>query len=314
MKRIVKETNYFTVYSIGEGIYAAIAKPGQGAWSNAGIVDLGDSVLIFDSFGTPTAGKELRRQAEDLTGKSVKYLVNSHYHGDHVFGNQAFKDLPIIATSTTLRLCAERHKMGDVESEVKEMEDYLRTIQDKMSAANDQVIKQSLKNQYEEIAKLLEDLPRLEIVLPSLIFEDKKIIRGSEREVELICLGGGHTPSDTFMYIPDGKIAFMGDLLTEKLHLPIFDPAQLQIILRNVNELNIGTFVPGHGRVSDHSLSEALLDYLSFLIEEAKKAQERTEGLEDFLSRIELPEEYADWKGVNGIKANLVMAYHFYEM
>lgn len=313
MKRIVEETNYFTVYSIGEGIYAAIAKTGQGAWSNAGIVDLGDSVLIFDSFGTPTAGKELRRQAEDLTGKSVKYLVNSHYHGDHVFGNQAFKDVPIIATSTTLRLFAERHNMGDVESEVKEMEDYLRTLQDKMSAANDPVIKQSLKNQYGEIAKLLDDLPRLEIVFPSLIFEDKIIIRGSEREVELICLGGGHTPSDTFMYIPDGKIAFMGDLLTEKLHLPIVDPDQFQGILRSVNKLKIDTFVPGHGRVSDHSLSEALLDYLSFLMEEAKKAHERTEGVEDFLSRIELPQEYADWKGVNGIKANLVMAYHFYE-
>lgn len=298
MKRIVKETSFFTMYSIGEGIYAAIAKPGQGAWSNAGVVDLGDSLLIFDSFGTPTAGKELRRQAEDLTGKPVKYLVNSHYHGDHVFGNQAFKDVPIIATSTTLKLCAERHTIGDVESEVKEMEQYLHAIQDKMTAANDQVIKQSLKNQYEEIAKLLEDLPRLETVLPSLIFEDKKIIRGNEREVELICLGGGHTSSDTFMYIPDGKIAFMGDLLTEKLHLPIFDLAQFQGILRSV---------------SDHSLSEALLDYLSFLTGEAKKAHERAEGVEDFLSRIETPDEYADWKGVNGIKANLITAYHFYE-
>ena len=64
MGSLVRETDYFNLYAIGDGIYAAMAKPGQGAWSNAGIVDLGDSVLVFDSFGTPTAGKELRRQAE----------------------------------------------------------------------------------------------------------------------------------------------------------------------------------------------------------------------------------------------------------
>ena len=88
-------------------------------------------------------------------------------------------------------------------------------------------MKASFVNQYEEIAKLLEDLPILEIILPTFIFEEKLMIRGTKRQVEIVCYGGGHTPSDTFMYIPDVKIAFMGDLLTERLHLPIVDPIQL---------------------------------------------------------------------------------------
>ncbi len=313
MRSLARETNYFILYAIGNGIFAAIAKPGQGAWSNAGIVDLGDSVLIFDSFSTPTAGKELRRQAEDITGKPVKYLVNSHYHGDHVFGNQVFKDVAIIATSETLRLSAEKHKMSDVESEMEEMKHYLRKIEETIAAATDDIIKQSLMNQYGEMSKVLDDLPALEIVLPSLIFKDKLIIRGSKRKVELICFGGGHTPSDTFMYIPDEKIAFMGDLLTEKLHLPIVNPDQFIAILRRVNQLPIETFVPGHGRVSNRSLLETLQGYLVFLIERAKAAHEREEDVEEFLARIETPKEYADWKGINGIRANLIKAYQFYE-
>ncbi|WP_143039538.1 MBL fold metallo-hydrolase, partial [Planococcus faecalis] len=53
----------------------------KGAFSNAGFVDLGTELLVFDAFNTPSAARELRQQAEKLTGKKVKYLVNSHYHG-----------------------------------------------------------------------------------------------------------------------------------------------------------------------------------------------------------------------------------------
>ncbi|MFY0518689.1 MBL fold metallo-hydrolase [Lysinibacillus sp. UGB7] len=72
------------------------------------VLDLGDELLVFDALGTPSAGKELRSQAENITGKTVKYLINSHYHGDHVFGNQMFMDTTIIATSLTHRWCAEK--------------------------------------------------------------------------------------------------------------------------------------------------------------------------------------------------------------
>mgnify|MGYP002555235000 FL=1 len=233
MENLIKETSYFTLHILADGIYAAMAKPGQGAWSNAGIVDLGEEVLVFDSLGTPSAGIELRRQAEEITGKPVKYLVNSHYHGDHVFGNQAFKDVPIIATSETLRLGLE-NQMGELEKEEQEMRDYLLHLKNQQMKAVDEITKASFVNQYEEIAKLLEDLPILEIILPTFIFEEKLMIRGTKRQVEIVCYGGGHTPSDTFMYIPDVKIAFMGDLLTERLHLPIVDPIQLQTILQSV--------------------------------------------------------------------------------
>ncbi|WP_462405485.1 MBL fold metallo-hydrolase [Gracilibacillus sp. Marseille-QA3620] len=260
MENLIKETSYFTLHILADGIYAAMAKPGQGAWSNAGIVDLGEEVLVFDSLGTPSAGIELRRQAEEITGKPVKYLVNSHYHGDHVFGNQAFKDVPIIATSETLRLGLE-NQMGELEKEEQEMRDYLLHLKNQQMKAVDEITKASFVNQYEEIAKLLEDLPILEIILPTFIFEEKLMIRGTKRQVEIVCYGGGHTPSDTFMYIPDVKIAFMGDLLTERLHLPIVDPIQLQTILQSVKQMEIETYVPGHGNAGDQSLCEDLLHY-----------------------------------------------------
>lgn len=235
------------MHSLSEGVYDAIAKPGKGAWSNAGIVDLGDELLVFDSFTTPSAGFELRRQAEKFTGKEVKYLINSHFHGDHVFGNQAFIDTTIISTSLTKKWCKEKNEIANLEKEIEDTKKYLDYIKTQIEDNQDSVIKDSLINQFNEMSKVLVDLPHLKIVLPSIVFEEKIIIEGSKRKIVLHSMGGGHTPSDTFMYLPEEKIAFMGDLVTENLHLPIYNPDDYSSILKKVKELDILTFVPGHG-------------------------------------------------------------------
>ncbi|MEY9974185.1 cyclase [Lysinibacillus sp. RC46] len=311
MEREIVETKYFTLHTLCDGVFAAIAKPGQGAWSNAGIIDLGDGLLVFDSLSTPSAGEELRRQAESLTGKKVKYLINSHYHGDHVFGNRVFSDTTIISTYVTEKLCKEKNKIEDYEKEKQDMNQYLLQLENQIGSTKDTIIKASLINQYQEMSKVLVDLSQLQIVLPSLLFEEKLTITGSERTVELYCLGGGHSPSDTFMYLPNEKIAFMGDLATEDLHVPIYNPEEFLTILKRAKQIDINIIVPGHGNVADMTLCDTLIDYLSFMIQRAKEALQRKLPLEDFISEFDLPKKYREWKGVNGIKGNLTTIYKY---
>jgi cyclase len=312
LKEIVKVTEFFNLYTLCDGVYAAISIPGRGAWSNAGIVDLGDELLVFDSFTTPSAGHELRKLAELLTGKKVKYLINSHYHGDHVLGNQAFSDTTIISTSLTKEWCKEKNKLDDVEKEIEETKDYLNNLQNQIELTQDSIIKASLANQHNEMSKVLDDLPDMQIVLPTVIFEEKLSIEGSKRKVELYCLGGGHTPSDTFMYLPEEKIAFMGDLVTEELHVPIYNPEDFSNILKKVKEMEIEVFVPGHGNTGDEELLDIVAGYVTFLIKKSKKALENKVSLESFTSDFETPSEYMNWRGVNGIKSNLYKIYSFY--
>ncbi|MGE8003924.1 hypothetical protein [Lysinibacillus sp. NPDC093216] len=158
---------------------------------------------------------------------------------------------------------------------------------------------------------MLVDLSQLQIVLPSLLFEEKLTITGSERTVELYFLGGGHSPSDTFMYLPNEKIAFMGDLATEDLHVPIYNPEEFLIILKRAKQIDINIIVPGHGNVADMTLCDTLIDYLSFMIQRAKEALQRNLPLEDFISEFNLPKKYRKWKGVNGIKGNLTTIYKY---
>lgn len=305
------ETEYFTLHTLDDGVFAAIAKPGQGAWSNAGIVDLGEELLVFDSLSTPSAGNELRRQAESLTGKKVKYLINSHYHGDHVFGNQVFFDTTIISTYETQKLCNEKNNIEDLEKEEKDMKQYLLQLKNQIDSTEDNNLKASLINQYQEMSKVLDDLSQLQIVLPSLLFEEKLTINGADRMVELYCLGGGHSPSDTFMYLPKEKIAFMGDIATEDLHVPIDNPVEFLSILQQVKQMDIDAIIPGHGSVTNMALCDTLIDYLSFLIQSSKEAIQRKLPVEDFISAFEIPKKYKEWKGVNGIKKNLKTIYTY---
>ncbi|WP_155591112.1 MBL fold metallo-hydrolase [Lysinibacillus cavernae] len=308
------ETDFFILNCLSEGIYAAIAKPGHGAWSNAGFVDLGEELLVFDSFSTPSAGIELRRHAENITEKKVKYLINSHYHGDHVFGNQAFEDTTIISTSLTKKWFIEKNVIGDLKREIEEMEKYLNNLKIKIEKNQEQVIRDSLVNQFNEMSKVLVDLPRLKLVLPTVVFEEKLIIEGSKRKVELHCLGGGHTPSDTFMYLPEEKIAFMGDLVTENLHLPIYNPDEYRSILKQVKEMDIITLVPGHGNVGNREQLNSLERYISVLINSSLQALENNHSIDSFLLEFTIPKEYTEWRGVNGIKDNLTKIYNFYSL
>lgn len=77
-------------------------------WATLGIIDLGEETVVFDTMYTPQAAQELRRAAEQLWGRPVSYVINSHFHFDHVGGNQAFAHAAIISTAKTRELMLER--------------------------------------------------------------------------------------------------------------------------------------------------------------------------------------------------------------
>ena len=84
---------HFSVSEVASGVYACVAGASQAAVGNAAIVDTGARTIVVDSFMTTVGAAELRLVAEQLTGRSVFMLVNTHWHGDHTFGNQVFAGL-----------------------------------------------------------------------------------------------------------------------------------------------------------------------------------------------------------------------------
>src|SRR4051812_48526290 len=104
-------SRHFDVNRLADGIYAMVAKPGGYAICNAGVIDLGREVLVFDDFMTPQAAADLARFISSIIKKPVRYVVNSHYHNDHIRGNQVFSGAIIIGTPITKQLIETREPL-----------------------------------------------------------------------------------------------------------------------------------------------------------------------------------------------------------
>ena len=94
----------YELREIGDGIWAAIVDDDAPAVGNAAIVDLGEDTLVFDTTLSFQLAQRLRQDARKLTGRDPEILVNSHWHGDHMLGNQSFAGKRIVSTRRTKEL------------------------------------------------------------------------------------------------------------------------------------------------------------------------------------------------------------------
>lgn len=287
----------FEIKKLAHGVYAAIHKPGGRAICNAGIVDLGNETLVFDSFISPYAAQELKRVIAEMGLGPVKYVVNSHYHDDHIRGNQIFKGASIYSTMVTRDLI-EKTEPEEFESNNQNLPAVIAKSDSALAAvpANDltQKIQLTFWNSYYKT--ILESQEILQTVLPDKIVTFKETITGSKHSVELIDMGMGHTVSDLIVYIPKRKIIFTGDLLFINNHAWIADANldSLKKCLSKIKALNPSVLVPGHGPVGNRSDIEVLLNYLENinLIAEAliKKGLDPEE-----IQEIPMPAAYQGW-------------------
>ncbi|GLX69743.1 MBL fold metallo-hydrolase [Paenibacillus glycanilyticus] len=255
---------YFTIQQAAEGVWGAVSVPGSGSLGNAAIIDLGDLTVVVDTTNLPQSGALLRHTAEQLTNKPVKYVVNTHFHGDHVNGNQEFRNSEFISTVWTRDLLSD---MGEVN--VDFMQQNIRKLIASLNALRSQ---QSDPHMLTEIdydlsvqRALYDAIPSLCRVVPTITFDDKLVIQGTKRTIEVFSYGGGHSLSDAVVYIPEERTLIAGDLITNKTIpvMPYGNPyAWIRILKRIQKDLKIDTIVPGHGDVSN---SDRITDVMRFL-------------------------------------------------
>ncbi|KPL60450.1 MBL fold metallo-hydrolase [Rossellomorea vietnamensis] len=259
--------NHFTLHQIKDGIYAVLSKPGGGAVANAGFVDLGDGVVVFDTFNTQQASKALRDAAEKITNQRVTCVVNSHYHGDHIRGNQTFKDTTIISSGVTLEKMIEIHppRIEKQKADIEGLAQYIESLEKRIDESGEFTLQEQVNFLYE----VKRSLPDLELTLPNETFKEEKTLQGTKRSARLFTLGGGHSFCDTMLYLPEEKVIFTGDLVFVHCHPTFFDetdPRKWMDILQKVMELEIETVIPGHGDLGTKGDIDTMIHYLSHLL------------------------------------------------
>lgn len=299
---------YFRLERLAEGVWAAIVERGTGAWGNAGIVALGDRTLVFDTFLTPAAARDLRAAAESLTGQPVAYVVNSHYHMDHIHGNAVFDDATIIATEKTRERIATRG--AELVAQAFDLPAYLADLDAQIASAATPELRADLLALQGEYCALNSALPELRLRLPDITFDQRLTLHGTQRAVEVVSYGGGHTSSDAFLLLPVERIAFLGDLLGVKMHMSFgqADLEQWDTILERIETLDMQTVVPGHGSVGAPADVATMRQYLFDMETLVSEAIVRGETAEQIVA-LAPPAMYADWGARSIFADNLRLLY-----
>jgi glyoxylase-like metal-dependent hydrolase (beta-lactamase superfamily II) len=267
------QSEHFTFHELAEGVWAAIVKPTGLAASNSGIVDLGDRTLVFDTTLSPASALDLRTAEESLTGRPVTYVLNSHWHQDHVFGNAVFSpETEIYSTARTSELIAEKIPNIIVEFK-KQWPENLKEWTDKAKAAKDEVERLDYEDGVRFAQSIINTFQKLELRLPDHTFTDRVEFQGTKRTAEFITFGGGHTDSDAFLHLPTERIIFTGDLLVVKNHpdLTSGHPREWLTILAKIKALNPARLVPGHGELAIVDDIAAKERYINKLIQMAEQ-------------------------------------------
>jgi cyclase len=290
-------SKHFRLQQLAEGVYAAIHIEGGAAIGNAGIVDLGDQTLVFDTFIAPQAAEDLRTAAETLTDRPVDFVIDSHWHNDHIWGNQVFdSSTEIIATEETRRMFIATRGHGAYDAFMAEAEANLEATRAQFEAAVDEGQRRQLSLWLDYHQAVVDAKPILQIRAPNLTFSQRLTFHGTERTAEVIDFAGCHTESDAVLHLPQEGIVFMSDLLFcgHQPYLGGGNPDRVLHSLEAVLDLAPKLLVPGHGPVGTVESLLAMEQYVRTLDGLARKMVEDGEA-EETIEAMAIPEPYDDW-------------------
>jgi glyoxylase-like metal-dependent hydrolase (beta-lactamase superfamily II) len=292
-------SDHFTAVEAAPGVFELQAGDTGACVGNAAVIDLGDRTVVVDTFMTLEAADDLVDAVAGLTGRPAFLAVNTHWHGDHVGGNQHFAGVPIAGTRRTLELIVADAPAGAA-AYADEIDGYLawaRRLAD--DAASDEE-RQRAARALGTAEALLRGRDRFRLTLPSLLIEERCEVAG-DRTATLLTYGGGHTESDVFVHVPGAGAVVCGDLLWVGGHPRTNDgdPGAWAGILDRIALLGATTFVPGHGPPGGPGDVAAMARYL-----EAVDAAVRS-GADP--EAAPLPAGSEDWEGraryADGVRA-----------
>ena len=232
---------------VTERTYANTTGQGRG---NFGAISLPNYAVAIDDSMYPSVAKEFRTYIQKIAGTAVRKLVLTHYHSDHVFGNQIFKDCQIVSSRA---MATEMRKVAAAYWTREKLEDTAKTRPD--------------------IYRKL-DINNLEITFPTEVFNESVTLEDEGFEI-IVKKVGGHTAGSAYVYFPAERVLFAGDLIFAHTFPwggdPTVDPDKWIDALKEFWRLDIQKIVPGHGPVCD--LSEVQV-YLGFFEQVAKIVKE----------------------------------------
>ena len=270
----VPKMKFNEVKEIAPGVffrYSAIGIPGEkvefGGSNNIWVV-FEDYVMVFDANFPKEAG-DVIDAIRKTTDKPIRYVVDSHHHGDHAYGNAAYSKIgaTVIAQSNCARLLR------------------VNGPQEFADAGKGKGGRKDIADSF--------------LKVPDLIFEQKLVFSDSKQHVELLFLGHAHTAGDAFLYLPKHKILCTGDACTNGPfnYMGHSDSASWIRVLERAQQLDVKLVCPGHGPLATKDVLAKQRRYFVELRQQVKKGIDAGKEFADILKSLDMP-WHKEWTGI----------------
>jgi glyoxylase-like metal-dependent hydrolase (beta-lactamase superfamily II) len=292
---------------VADGIYYATG----GAGSNNVVIVNDADVLLVDDGTTPAAARALLDDIKLITGKPVRYVVNTHFHYDHTDGNSVFPpDVDIIAheyVRTAILTFNVLNREPYTTSQGTAVPARIEALRKQIAEEKDAARKATLETQLADAQKTAQDLKEIKPTPPHLTYSSKMTLTKGQREIQLLFLGRGHTGGDTVVFLPKERIVCTGDLMESRLAYmgdAFFD--EWVTTLDALKKLDFALVLPGHGAsFRDKGLITAFQSYLTDLIRQATALRKQGVSAEDAAKRVDLTSHAKDFPSIQGPGADL---------
>ena len=239
---------------VTEGVYYATATGSVTIGSNAVVIVNDEDVMLVDPGISAAAATTFLADVKTLTPKPVKYVVDTHYHYDHAFGNQVFgPDVTIIGHDTTRRRLAGPGSLKErtyLTNSTAAIANRFTLLKRQISEAKDPKERAIYERQLVIHQQYADEQPKLRPTPPNAtLSRDMTLHRGS-REIQIRFLGRAHTDGDIVVFLPKERMVATGDMITSALsYTGDAFVAEWPATLEAVMALDFDTVLPGHGNV-----------------------------------------------------------------
>ena len=298
----------FEVIKVAEGVYAAVRKEPPGLTVNANSVFIinDNDVVVVDTTLTPGSARELLTALRKLTNKPVKYVINTHWHDDHVMGNQVFRDafpnvefiahantrdyLPATGLNNRKQAMSEHGYPGFIAA----LKNRLAKNESFFGGPMNEEERATYQSDIKIAERYMAENPGVEIILPTITFYDRLTLYCGKRTIDIRYLGRGHTSGDIVVHLPNECIVVAGDLViwpVPYVGSPQSHPGEWSTTLEKLLALNPAIILPGHGPVlHDESYVKLLARLLATIRDQVEAAVARGETLEQTRKSVNLDE------------------------
>jgi phosphoglycerate dehydrogenase-like enzyme/glyoxylase-like metal-dependent hydrolase (beta-lactamase superfamily II) len=241
-----------------------------------------DYVVVIDA-NFPREAGDVLAAIRKTTKKPVRYVLDTHHHGDHSWGNAVW--VKAGATIVAQKNCARLLRLtGPAE----------------FAAAGKGPTGR-------------KDVAASKLEVPTLIFDDKLVLDDGKQRVEFLYLGHSHTIGDAVAYLPRHKILCTGDACVNGAYNYMGQSSSASWIrcLEKMQQLDVKTVAPGHGPLAGKELLGKQKRYFLELRQQVRKAIDAGKEIADVKAAVDMP-WYREWTTVKPQEPNIEHVYNEY--